>query len=243
MKALSVLLASASLLLAGIAVPRTAEVASMNPSGYSQAKLLYEEYGLAFAFQQSSILEVAASRLASDAVGPHKAAYNKGIEELRKLAAIPETSVTAAQKAQASASIKALDVFFDTPSLYITVGIEPKVSPLHFPKCGAANLIELERVQMTSSWIVTVVFRRAQVVCRGQDDIGFSVYGSQMAEKLRTDAAIFGLNVAETAKTHIQLGPTTLQSWESGETNRSANWYVYALTAGVISAMTEVYEP
>lgn len=243
MRAMSVLWASASLLLAGFAVPSSAEAASTAPSGYSQAKLFYEEFGLAFAVQQSSILGLAASKLAPDAVGTHKAAYKKGIEELHRLASIPETSVTPAQKAQATAAIKALDVFFDTPGLYLTVEIEPKVVPLHFPKCGATNLIQLERVQMTPSWIVTVGFRHAHVVCRGQDYVRFSVYGAQTTEKLKTDAAIFGLVDAKTARTHIQIGPTTLQSWASGDMNESASWYLDRSVAGTMTAMTQVYEP
>ena len=243
MKKLVVLLTAASLLIAEATISAPARAAAALPNGYTQAKLFYEEYGLAFAYQQSSILAVAAANLAVDAVGVHKAAYHRGVTELHRLASIPETGVTPAQEEEAVASIKELDVFFRTPGLYITVDTDPKVTPLPFPKCGATNLIELEDVLVGKNWEITVIFQHAHVVCGGLDDAQFNVYGRRVAERLQTNAAVFELVDGARGLTDSQMGTTTLQAWQSGSIDQFGNWYVYLSAAGTISALTQAYHP
>jgi hypothetical protein len=84
------------------------------------AKREWEEGAFASSFQQSyyfkratTFLSLAISDGASDV-----AKYVKSVRQLRQLAALPETSDTAQQRAQARGDLRALNLFFDTRALY-----------------------------------------------------------------------------------------------------------------------------
>jgi hypothetical protein len=84
------------------------------------AKREWEEGAFASSFQQSyyfkrvtTFLSLAISDGASDV-----AKYVASVRQLRQLAALPETSDTARQRAQARGDLRALNLFFDTKALY-----------------------------------------------------------------------------------------------------------------------------
>jgi hypothetical protein len=84
------------------------------------AKREWEEGAFASSFQQSYYFKRAAtflSRAISDGASD-VAKYVAPVRQLRQLAALPETSDTAQQRAQARGDLRALNSFFDTKDLY-----------------------------------------------------------------------------------------------------------------------------
>ena len=88
--------------------------------GFAAAKDQWVQGASAISANQGTYWDQAATDLANAAssAGPQSASYMTAVQELHQLAALPETSETATQMAEAQQDTSALDSFFGTPGLY-----------------------------------------------------------------------------------------------------------------------------
>jgi len=93
------------------------------PDAYGGARLEWKTAVCDSAAQQTYDYREIADYLqqAQPAYAGNPAGYKAAIRELTNLASIPETGTTNAQQEEQASDIKQLDVFFQTPKLYVTV--------------------------------------------------------------------------------------------------------------------------
>jgi hypothetical protein len=89
--------------------------------GYNAARQQWQAAASAASYQQSGMWSQAAQDLENGkATDSGTSGYTAAIAELHAMAALPETTATPTEKAEAQQDTASLDAFFDTPGLYGT---------------------------------------------------------------------------------------------------------------------------